>query len=249
MRTAAASAKRTTAPKLAPACDVCGAGAHGVYALAHNASDEHVSAARIDASAVRANALITRAGEAPAYVHTLRRGWAMQVAHLSDGRRQILHFFIPGDLLGIEALLFGARSPGASIRALTDVDICTFPVDAMRTVLEMSPEQRERFLDYAHAYIAGLSRRLADVGQRSAQGRLAQLLLELWQRLEARGLTTGDSFEMPVRQEHLADALGMTPVHVNRTLGALRSAGIIGFDRKNMHVLDSVRLSKIAEDE
>ncbi|MBN8605420.1 MAG: Crp/Fnr family transcriptional regulator [Caulobacterales bacterium] len=204
---------------------------------------------RTEFVSVRANALISRAGETPACVHTLRRGWAMQVAHLSDGRRQILHFFVPGDLLNVEALLLGERAQDASIRALTEADLCSFPVESARTLFDASPAQRESLLDYTRAYIAGLSRRLADIGQRSAQGRMAQLLLELWERLRARALVTDDSFEMPVRQEHLADALGMTPVHVNRTLGALRAAGIIGFDRKTMHVLDGARLRKVAEDE
>ncbi len=246
---AAAPANRSNASASWPACSVCTAGALGVYAPLHKATQSCISAARVDAASVRANAIISRAGETSAYVHTLRRGWAMQVAHLSDGRRQILHFFIPGDLLNVENLLLGDRAQDASIRALTEVDLCSFRVGSLRKLFDASPEQRERLLDYAHLYIAGLTRRLADVGQRSAQGRLAQLLLEFLERLAVRGLATGDSFEMPVRQEHLADALGMTPVHVNRTLGALRSAGIVGFDRKMMHVLDRARLRKVAEDE
>lgn len=249
MKAAATQVEPLATQTALPACDFCLANASGVYAPAYCASDERIANARVDASSVRANAVIMRAGETQTQVHTLRRGWAMQVAYLSDGRRQILHFFIPGDLLGVEALLFGDRPTGAAIRALTDVEICTFPADTIRGLLDATPTHRERFLDHACCYMSGMTRLLADIGQRSAQGRIAQILLELWERLKARGLAAGDSFEMPVRQEHLADALGMTSVHVNRTLGTLRAAGIIDFDRKTMHILDGARLRAIAEEE
>lgn len=238
--------QRMTELDAGPACPLCDS--IGVSPLPHQSALSDSSVTRSTVNTLRANAHITRAGEVQHQIHTLHRGWAMQVAHLSDGRRQILNFYIPGDTFAIEALLIGEHPANFAVRALTEVDVCAFPSATIRELIASSPEHKARYHRDAHHHLARLGRRVADIGQRNAQGRLAQLLLELWERLGERGLTSGDILETPVRQEHFADALGMTPVHVNRTFRALRSSGVIGFDRRAMRILYAARLRAIADE-
>ena len=246
----AAMHQRLTAFDARPVCDLCQAGASGVYASAHETNVEQLSVSRSQCSTARANATLVRAGDKCTYVHALRRGWAMRVAHLSDGRRQILGFYVPGDLFDIETLLVGGDRPASfAVRALSEVETCSFPIETMRAIIHGSPEQRARFDEFAHRQLAYAYRRMTDIGQRTAQGRMAQLFLELFERLTERGLVRDQAFDMPARQEHLADALGMTPVHVNRTLRSLKDAGLIEQDRREMRIVSLDGLRAVADEQ
>src|SRR5262245_28168227 len=88
-----------------PDCRNCAMAALGRYGAVHSGSPEMIAEARRSAVTARANALLTRAGERQSQVRMLRRGWAVRVAQLSDGRRQVLNFILPGDLFDLEALL------------------------------------------------------------------------------------------------------------------------------------------------
>ncbi len=249
-KAAAAMHQRLMAFDARPACELCEAGANAVYAEARETNVEKLSASRAQSSTARANAALLRAGEKRNYVHALRRGWAMRVAHLSDGRRQILGFYVPGDLFDIETLLVGGDRPASfTVRALTEVEVCSFPIETMRGIIQGSPEQRARFDEFAHRQLAYAYRRMTDIGQRTAQGRMAQLFLELFERLTERGLVRDQAFEMPARQEHLADALGMTPVHVNRTLRVLKAAGLIEQDRRETRIVSLDGLRAVADEQ
>ncbi len=235
---------------LFPDCRTCAIGALGVYAAAHTAGAAAIAGARHGASIARSNALLTRAGEHQSQIRMLRRGWAIRVAQLADGRRQVLSFILPGDLFDLEALLL--LSEGTSFyttRALTDVEYCTFSTTAMHALVNSSTEQSRRFQTYLQSQLALYGRRLTDLGQRAAPGRMANLLLELHNRLAERGLAKDGVYEMPARQDDLADALGLTPVHINRTLRGLRERGLIDFDRGVMRLLNIRGLEVVAEEE
>jgi CRP-like cAMP-binding protein len=91
--------------------------------------------------------------------------------------------------------------------------------------------------------------RLADIGRRSALGRVAHLLLELESRLKGKRMSHDGRFVFPARQEHLADSVGLTTVYVNRTLDRLRRLDVIEYDRDHMTIVNSERLRTIAEEE
>ncbi len=95
--------------------------------------------------------------------------------------------------------------------------------------------------------VESVSQRLVDVGRRSALGRIAQFILQLELRLRSRQMSVDGSFDFPVRQEHMADALGLTTVYVNRTLDRLRRLEIIQFNRNRMTVRNFEALRDIAE--
>lgn len=142
-------------------------------------------------------------------------GWACRVRHFADGRRQILGFLLPGDLIGI----CRQREPVAvtTVFALTDVVICPAP----------RAEPGKSGLGEAYAVSAALEeaylfRQIARLGRLSAYERIVDWLLETRDRLRLADLAHGGSFPMPLTQEVLADTLGLTSVHVNRTLQSLR---------------------------
>lgn len=150
----------------------------------------------------------------------LRTGWAGRVRHFSDGRRQILGLLLPGDLIGIRR----QRHPVAAttIVALTDVTVCSAP-DAIAVGDE---------LNEAYAISGALEefywfRQIVRLGRMTASDRILDWLLELRERLALADLLMGEYFPMPLTQEAIADTLGLTNVHVNRTLQALRRQRII----------------------
>lgn len=115
--------------------------------------------------------------------------------------------------------------------------------------MNSSPEQKAQLESYLRANSMANYGRLADMGRRSALGRVAHLLLELEDRLSQKQMSKDGQFDFPARQEHLADAVGLTTVYVNRTLDRLRRLGMIEYDRDLMKILDREKLDAIAEEE
>jgi CRP-like cAMP-binding protein len=149
-------------------------------------------------------------------------GWACRARIFADGRRQILSFLLPGDLIGF----CRHRDPISSttVTALTRVTLAPAP--------RPRPERDGAGLAAAYAMSAAIEeyyllRQIGRLGRLSAHERLLDWLLETRERLLLAGLVTGNSFPMPITQDSLADALGLTAVHVNRTLQALRRDGLL----------------------
>jgi CRP-like cAMP-binding protein len=163
-------------------------------------------------------------------------GWGAKVRHLLDGRRQILQFVLPGDLLGREPK---AQAPVTAI-AVTPMEVCPAPE---RTA---SPA-----LDAVYAAVAALEEaylhaQIVRLGRMSAHERVIDLLLELYERLEPAGLAQDGRFTVPVTQEVLADALGLTAVHVNRMLQRARRAGDLSFSGRELMLHDPAALGRKA---
>ncbi|KQT32893.1 cyclic nucleotide-binding protein [Sphingomonas sp. Leaf412] len=164
------------------------------------------------------------------------RGWAARIRILSDGRRQITNFTLPGDLVG----LYRHDRPVASstIVALTPVTVCTAPDASASSTLGQAYA-----VSAAHdeAYLLA---QIARLGRLNAHERIADLLLELLERLGMAGLATQGRFGLPLTQETLADALGLTAVHVNRMLQQARRAGEISWQAKEMVIHDPAALAR-----
>jgi CRP-like cAMP-binding protein len=170
-----------------------------------------------------AGAEIVRAGQASGELYTLYAGWAFRFKTLPDGRRQILNFLLPGDLLGLQAAMFEASQYG--IEALTDVELCLLP---RRKVWELFGQMPELAFDVTWLGAREESRvdeNLLSAGRRSAAERIAALILILYKRAEALALVKDRTFAFPLSQQHIADALGLSLVHTNKTLARLRRMG------------------------
>lgn len=155
----------------------------------------------------------------------LKDGWAIRYKLLADGRRQILSFALPGDFIGIRAALF--ETSDHSVQTLTHASVYSFPVESLMELCEFSPKLALTLIWSNAREKAMLAEHITRLGRRSAYEGLAHLLLELLNRLQYVGLASEQSYEMPLTQEVLADALGLTPVHINRTLRRLREDGLV----------------------
>jgi CRP-like cAMP-binding protein len=171
-----------------------------------------------------AGAEIVRAGEDSPELYTLYSGWAFRFKTLPDGRRQILSFLLPGDLLGLQAAMFDAALYG--IEALTDVQLCVL---SRRKVWALFGEMPGLAFDVTwlgSREESIVDENLTSVGRRTATERVAALIVSLYKRAKALGLVADETFAFPLTQQHIADALGLSLVHTNKTLARLRRMGM-----------------------
>ena len=183
---------------------------------------------------------LIREGESPQYIHLMLDGWACRYKTLPDGRRQIVAFFIPGDFCDLNVYILKAMDH--SIGAITRLAVSDISRDEMDKVTSNHPRVTQAF--WWEALVNGAIQRewTLNVGQRSAYERIGHLLVELFLRLRTVGLTMGMSCDFPLTQNDLADATGLTAVHVNRTLQELRRDGLIELERKRLNIPDLQRL-------
>lgn len=231
------------------ACPDCEVGAFSIYGPTHLRLPGDIESKRHAVIQHGAGRTILRESEKTDQYFTLRSGWAFRFKRLADGRRQILSFVLPGDPINLESLCFADPSLLYSVKSLTDILVCSFPLPEMVALVHDSPEQKAQLESHLRANISASYGRLADIGRRSALGRIAHLLLELEDRLKRKKLSQGGQFNFPVRQEHLGDAVGLTTVYVNRTLDRLRRLGVIEYDRDLMRILDADKLRAIGDEE
>jgi CRP-like cAMP-binding protein len=211
-------------------------------------SEEHRTALRdaaLEVRSFRPREDIIREGERPDVVHLLLKGWAARYKDLPGGERQIMAFLIPGDLCDIHTTLLDQMDH--SIGTLSPAKVAFIARERMEAMLEKG-DALSRALWWATLVDEAVLREwLVNLGQRPAEKRLAHMVCEMLLRARAVGLTNDDSFEMPVTQEQLGDALGMSTVHMNRTLQALRAQGLINYHGKRMTIDDLPRLMAFSD--
>jgi CRP/FNR family transcriptional regulator, anaerobic regulatory protein len=174
-------------------------------------------------------------------------GWAASVAMLSDGRRQILSFLLPGDMVST-VLLFDPW-PNCVIEAITDVQYRMFKradlKDAMLKHADLFEQISKAWIEEKHR----ADQLIVDLGRRTADERIARLILNLWERLAERGVTTKKEpmeMEFPLRQHHIADATGLTPVHVSKVLSEFRHNGLVKISDRSLAILDPTGFRRVA---
>jgi CRP-like cAMP-binding protein len=178
---------------------------------------------------------LVRQGEMLAKAAILQEGWAIRYRTLRDGRRQIMNFLLPGDMFDLCAFLLTASDH--SIATLTPCKVSFVPVSSITDLFRRWPRVGAALWKSALQEEAMLRERILSLGRRSARERAAHLLYELWVRLGIVGLRNGGDFDLPLTQVDLADALGLTPVHVSRTLRYLRQQGLIGMSNRHVTIL------------
>ena len=179
---------------------------------------------------------VIREGDAPKDVYLLLSGWACRYKQLEDGRRQIVAFFLPGDLCDLN--IFILKEMDHSVGTLTPATFAEIPRHTLEDVVLRHPRVAQGFWWETLVNIAIQREWTVNLGQRSAFERMAHLLCELYIRLRAVGLTKNGGCELPFTQVDLADAMGLSPVHVNRTLQELRGAGLIVLRDKWLEIPD-----------
>lgn len=182
---------------------------------------------------------IMKDGEKPEHVHVMIEGWAARYKILPDGARQITAFLVPGDFCDLNMTILDEMDH--SIEAITHAKVAYVPHEEVKA-LSRRPKLVRALWWATLVDEAVLRAWIVNVGRRSAYQAIAHLFCELHIRLSNVGLAAARQFDLPVTQEAIADALGLTPVHVNRMLQRLRSNGLIQLRQGTLTILDVSRL-------
>jgi CRP-like cAMP-binding protein len=185
---------------------------------------------------VRADQDIVRQGDRPTRSCVVLEGLACTSTVTSQGRRQISAFHVRGDIPDLQSLHLSTLD--FSISTMTPCVLGFMPHEGLRILCENHPRLGGVLWRETLVYAAIFREWLVNVGQREAFSRTAHLLCETIVRMQAVGLADGYSCSFPVTQTELADATGMTSVHVNRVLQQLRKAGLINWKGADLEVLD-----------
>jgi CRP-like cAMP-binding protein len=164
-------------------------------------------------------------GEPPCYVNLVLSGCACRYKMLEDGRRQIVAFFVPGDLC--DARVFILKSMDHSIAAISATRVAQVPPARFIELTDRFPRLTRALWWNTLVHEAIAREWILNIGQRSALERMANLLCELFMRLRAVDMVRGAACDLPLTQADLGEALGISTVHVNRTLQSLRADGLI----------------------
>lgn len=193
---------------------------------------------------LKPNVDLVRDGERANAIHVIRDGWLCRYKIMHDGRRQIVALLVPGDVASLDVLLHERANTG--VRTLTTATVTPLPRDRVLALADRHTGVAMALARLALTENAMLDRQAVRLGRQSSRQRLGHLLCELAHRLVAnpgRAVT----FDLPITQEHLADALGLTSVHVNRTLQQLRADGLVRLAGRTATICDLPRVAEEAE--
>ena len=190
-------------------------------------------------------AMILAEGAHSAQLFTLLSGWAFRFKTLEDGRRQILNYVLPGDLVGLQGSVIGEMEH--SVEALSPVVLCVFQRDGLTELFK-----REPGLSFDITWMAAREERMLDehllsLGRRTAMERAAYLIAFLHQRAVSVGLSPTKQLFIPITQQHVADTLGLSIVHTNKTLRKLADRQLIRWLDRSCEVLDVEGLMALAD--
>ena len=182
------------------------------------------------------DAYLAREGEPTGVCTVLIQGFAFRQKILSDGSRQIISFHIPGEFLDLQNCLLEVADH--NVQAMTRSLVAIVPKDILLQLMGARPAVRKAIWLDSLLDASVFREWVVNVGRRDARQRIAHLLCELALRMKAAGLGDGPMFDFPLTQEQIADATGLTAVHTNRTLQALRKSGLINLTASKLTILD-----------
>lgn len=194
---------------------------------------------------IEANRYIVREGSLPVHSALILDGLAFRQKLTPNGARQIVSVQVSGDFVDLEGSLL--RTADHNVQALTRCEVATVPSDAIREIVLAHP--RVAHAMWIDTLIDGAIFRewIVNIGRRDARTRLAHLFCEFAKRLEVAGLSNESGYEFPMTQEQLADATGLTAVHVNRSLKTLENEGLIKRERRFVRIPDWEKLRRMAD--
>lgn len=185
---------------------------------------------------------IAKEGSRPEYVHVMLEGWGARYKSLQDGARQIVDFVIPGDFCDLHVTLLREMDHG--IVALTPCRVARITEEEI-TKLTSENGRIVRAMWWSTLVDQAILREwVLNVGRRGAYERVGHLMCEMHFRMSRVGLVVADQLSLPITQEELADATGLTPVHINRTLQRLRSEKLIEIGSGMLALLDVAKLQE-----
>jgi CRP-like cAMP-binding protein len=199
---------------------------------------------KTDELRIDTGASFLREGTRSEFLYTVLNGWAFRYKMLDDGRRQILNYALPGDLVGLQGALM--REMEHSLEALTPLTLCVFPRQKLWDLYARLPSLAFDITWLAAREEQMLDNHLISVGRRSALERTAYVLMQIYTRAEESGLVENNIVQFPFTQQHLADTLGMSLVHTNKTLKRLLQSGAARWEQRTFQMVNRAALEEIA---
>lgn len=196
---------------------------------------------------VDAGATILSEGNHGQHLYTVLSGWTFRYKMLPDGRRQILNFAMPGDFLGLQSSIMAEMEH--SVEALTDTVLCVFSRERIWELYSNYPSLAFDLTWLSARNESMLDESLLSVGRRAAIERIAHLLLILFHKSRDLDMVKGNKLTLPLTQLHLADALGLSLVHTNKTLNALSARKLFKWRGNAFEMLDEEGLLEVANAE
>lgn len=237
-------AARATADVNRQPCETCPLRSLATFREFEKEELAFMSSFKVGELAVKSGSMIFMEGHDSPYLFTILDGWAMRYKSLESGKRQVLNFGLRGDLIGLQSVLFGKMLH--SVQALSDVRLCVFSRQRLWQIYE-----KHAGLGYDVTWLAAreesiLAEHLVSVGQKPARERIAYSLIYLFDRARRAGLAENNSLAMPITQEHLADAMGLSLVHANKSLQKLRETGWLEWQRGRLKIMNERKLAELA---
>lgn len=195
---------------------------------------------------VRARYNVVRSGDIKDSVVVICEGWALSYMQLSDGKRQALSILSAGDMVSPMSLL--ERRQTFSVQAVTDVRYSMLPRRDVKARLQHDFDLVAAWARLVAMQAHKAHQHIADLGRRLAPARIASLILQARRQADEVGDLVGDTFPFPLRQQHIADLIGSTTIHINRLLGTLRKDAVFELSHGVARVLDHPKLLEMAED-
>lgn len=240
-------AKKTKKPSAIAfnvACAQCPLRALPAFRKFTPAEAEFVQQFKTGELTVEAGSSIFHEGNDSPHLYTVLEGWAIRYRMLETGSRQVLNFALPGDFLGLQNVIFDKMLH--SVQALTHVRLCVFSRQRLWELYE-----RHSGLGFDLTWMASreesiLADHLSYVGQRTALERLSYIIMHLIERGRKLGLVKNDVLVLPLTQQDLGDAMGLSIVHTNRTLRRLVATGAVEWRRNEVKVCSMEKLAELA---
>ncbi|MES2189433.1 MAG: Crp/Fnr family transcriptional regulator [Pseudomonadota bacterium] len=233
-----------------PSCSHCGLRKLDAFTPVAPEQLRYIEAFRMGTSQIDAGGNVIYERSPDGKLFTVYSGWAFRYKTLSDGRRQILNFLLPGDFIGLQQEF--ADSAVHGVEAITRVALCVFPRDGLLALFRDYPS-----LGFDVTWLAAREEGMVDdslvsAGRRTAAESVAMLLMHLYRRVQRLGLERkedggGASIDFPINQQHIADALGLSLVHTNKTLRRLQKLGLHEIRDGRLRLHNTRALERIAD--
>ncbi|MCC5961951.1 MAG: Crp/Fnr family transcriptional regulator [Rhodobacteraceae bacterium] len=223
-------------------CEICPLRRKGLFSPFSEHELEFMKKFRVGEERFETGQVIYHEGEEMDVFYTARHGQGARYRYLPNGDRQLVNFIFPGDTIGLQAVL-SAEAASTAIAA-SDMVLCRFSKSRLSELFNESPQRAYSLVWIAAAEEHFLGEIITTLGQRDARERMAWALMKIYSRLSALDLVSDDSVPFPFKQRDLADALGLSLVHTNKTLAQLRPH--VRWDGTQLRVNDPQALSDIA---
>ena len=199
----------------------------------------------VSVKSARPNTYLVREGSTASACCLLLDGYACRHKAASNGNRQIVSFQLPGDILDLQHLWL--ERADHNIQTITEAVVGWTPFTALQALIRDRPRIGEALWRDTLIDASIFREWVLNVGRRDAKQRIAHMLCEFAVRREAAGLGPPESFVLPMTQEHIADATGLTAIHVNRMLQALGNEGVIQREKRHVAIADWQRMRRVAD--